>query len=95
MVTSRAVARLNLLCELCQPRVNPGGWFCALKGPDGELEASQASGAIKKLGGTLRKITPLTLPGGERRVILSIEQTSPCPAGYPRSWGQMKKRPLN
>ncbi len=95
VVTSRAVARLNLLCELCQPRVKPGGWFYALKGAEGELEASEAAGAIKKLGGTIRRIDPLTLPGGEKRVIIAIEQTAACPAGYPRSWGQMKKRPLN
>ena len=94
VVTSRAVARLNLLCELCQPRVKLGGMFCALKGADGELEASEAAGAIKKLGGTIRKIDPLTLPGGEKRVIIAVEQTKACPAGYPRTWGQMKKRPL-
>lgn len=94
VVTSRAVARLNLLCELCQPRVKPGGWFYALKGPDGELETSEAAAAIKLLGGTLRKVTPLTLPGGERRVIVAVEQTRPAPAGYPRPWGQMKRRPL-
>jgi len=94
VVTSRAVARLNLLCELCQPRVKPGGWFYALKGADGELEASEAAGAIKKLGGTIRKIEPLSLPGGEKRVIIAVEQTRACPPGYPRAWGQMKKRPL-
>lgn len=95
VVTSRAVARLPLLCELCQPRLHPGGWFYALKGAEGELEASEAAGAIHILGGTIRKIETLTLPGGEKRVLIAIEQTRPCPAGYPRSWGQIKKRPLN
>lgn len=95
VVTSRAVARLQLLSELCLPRVRLGGWFCAMKGPEGEQETSEAIGAIRKLGGTLRKITPLTLPGGEKRVIIAVEKTQPTPAGYPRPWGQIKRRPLN
>lgn len=94
VVTSRAVARLNLLCELCQPRVRVGGWFYALKGPEGEQEASEAAEAIRLLGGTLRRIDPLRLPDGQRRTIIAVEQTRPAPVGYPRPWGQMKKRPL-
>ena len=30
----------------------------------------------------------------QRRTIIAVEQTRPAPAGYPRPWGQMKKRPL-
>ena len=88
------MARLNLLCELCQPRVRVGGWFYALKGPEGEQEASEAAEAIRLLGGTLRRIDPLRLPDGQRRTIIAVEQTRPAPSGYPRPWGQMKKRPL-
>lgn len=94
VVTSRAVARLNLLCELCQPRVRPGGRFYALKGPGGEAEAAEAAGAIRRLGGELEGITHITLPEGDERVIITIRQIHPTPAGYPRPWGQMKRRPL-
>ena len=94
MVVSRAVARLYLLCERCQPRVRTGGWFYAMKGPDAEQEASEAAAAIRILGGTLRAVAPLTLPGGERRRIVAVEQTRPAPAGYPRSWSLIKRRPL-
>ena len=94
VVTSRAVARLNLLCELCQPRVRPGGRFCALTGPGGEAEAAEAAGAIRRLGGELEGITHITLPKGDERVIITIRQIHPAPAGYPRPWGQMKRRPL-
>ena len=94
VVTSRAVAAESTVRAMPAPGQSRR-LVLRPQGSGRRARGQQASGAIKKLGGTLRKITPLTLPGGERRVILSIEQTSPCPAGYPRSWGQMKKRPLN
>jgi len=94
LVTSRAVARLQALCELCLPHVRVGGCFHAMKGPDGGAEAAEAANAIRILGGGAAELTHLTLPGGERRVIVTVRKLRDTPAGYPRPWGQIKRKPL-
>ena len=48
--TSRAVARLNILSELCIPFVKIGGSFIAMKSGKGAEEAAEATLGIKKLG---------------------------------------------
>ena len=59
---SRAVARLNLLCELCLPFVRVGGLFLAMKGPGAEEETQEAQKAIAALGGRLERIAVYTVP---------------------------------
>jgi len=54
--TSRAVARLNVLCELCLPYVKLGGYFLALKGAMAQEEAEEAKKAIHALGGEVETI---------------------------------------
>jgi len=49
LVTSRAVARLNILLELCLPFVVPGGIFAAYKGPDAAAEVQAAKNALSEL----------------------------------------------
>ena len=53
VVTSRAVARLNLLCELCLPYVHEGGYFLAMKGAQAGEELTEAAKAIRTLGGAV------------------------------------------
>ncbi|MGZ4112089.1 MAG: 16S rRNA (guanine(527)-N(7))-methyltransferase RsmG, partial [Tumebacillaceae bacterium] len=45
-VTARAVARLNVLAELCLPYLKVGGHFFAMKGPDADNEVSEAKRAL-------------------------------------------------
>lgn len=61
---SRAVARLNVLCELCLPYVQVGGTFLAMKGAAAQAEVEQARGAIRRLGGEVARLA--AFPQGGR-----------------------------
>lgn len=92
---SRAVARLNMLCEFCLPYVKVGGCFLALKGPAAGEEIDEAKKAIGLLGGKLEKIHEYSVPGTElKHNIVIIHKVSPTPKKYPRRFAQMKKSPL-
>lgn len=94
LVISRAVARMNVLCELCLPLVRIGGRFVAMKGSDGMAELEEARCAIEKLGGRLRSTHPLTLGDAGGRVLIEVEKIAPTPNSYPRQFGRIKKKPL-
>ena len=92
---SRAVARLNLLCELCLPYVRVGGTFLALKGPGAAEELAEAQRAITLLGGGEAEILDYTLPGEDAdHKLVVIRKLRPTPKTYPRKFAQMKKTPL-
>ena len=94
-VTSRAVARLSMLCELCLPLVKPGGVFAAMKGPDAREELSEAARAVRLLGGGEPRVETYVIPGTdiEHSVVL-IPKVRPTPATYPRRFAAIKKSPL-
>ena len=92
---SRAVARLNVLCELCLPYVKPGGAFLALKGPSLCEELREAEGAIRLLGGRLEDVVAYTVPGIElSHSYAVIRKVSSTPKKYPRRFAQIKSAPL-
>lgn len=92
---SRAVARLNLLCELCLPYVKKGGAFIAMKGSDLEEELAEARHCIHVLGGQVEKKIDYTIPGTDvTHCALIIRKMADTPAKYPRRWAQIKKNPL-
>ena len=92
---SRAVARLNLLSELCLPFVRVGGLFLAMKGPGAEEELREAERAIALLGGKAERVAQYPIPGTDtRHSVVQIRKLRPTPARYPRRWAQMKKAPL-
>lgn len=93
--SARAVARLNVLCELCLPYVKTGGAFLAMKGPELDAELREAYVALKTLGGTAERRIAYTIPGTDTGHIAAvIRKTGPTPARYPRKWAQIKKKPL-
>ena len=92
---SRAVARLNLLAELCLPFVKVGGIFAAMKGPEVTEELRNAEKGIRLLGGEVERVAEYAVPGTElRHNAVLIRKVSETPKKYPRKWGQMKKQPL-
>ena len=92
---SRAVARLNLLCELCLPLAKKGGAFIAMKGPACADELNAAKRAIKLLGGEVEDVKKYLVPGTDAtHSAIIIRKTADTPAKYPRRWAQIKKQPL-
>lgn len=93
LCTSRAVARLNVLAELCLPLVKVGGLFLAMKGSQAEDELREASHAIKTLGGALEQVCPYPC-GDATHYVVCIRKLHPTPAAYPRTFAKIKQKPL-
>ncbi|MGL5296899.1 MAG: 16S rRNA (guanine(527)-N(7))-methyltransferase RsmG [Culicoidibacterales bacterium] len=95
LATARAVARLNMLAELCLPFVKINGLFVAMKGASSSEELLEAAKGLKILGGHLQKEVILQLPEEEsHRAIVVVDKIKPTHKKYPRSFGQIKKKPL-
>jgi 16S rRNA (guanine527-N7)-methyltransferase len=89
IAVSRAVAKLNVLSELCLPFVRPGGCFIAQKGANCEPELEEALTAISELGGGIQSIVSY-----EYGTIVLISKKSATPDKYPRSWKKIARTPL-
>ena len=92
---SRAVASLELLCELCLPYLKVGGRFLAMKGVDSGEEINHAARCISILGGRLLPSVDYVIPGANvRHRVVLVEKCTPTPNGYPRRWAKIQKAPL-
>jgi 16S rRNA (guanine527-N7)-methyltransferase len=92
---ARAVAYLPALTEYLLPLVQVGGAMLAQKGQSGPEEAHKADKALKILGGSLRQLVPVTLPGvADERYLVVVDKVAATPAGYPRKPGIPAKKPL-
>ena len=92
---ARAVAQISELSEYLLPLVRVGGRMLAMKGDSGPAEAQSAGAAIELLGGRLRQLERLNLPGvTEDRYLIVIDKVVPTPEKYPRRVGIPAKRPL-
>ena len=93
VAVSRAVARLNLLSELCLPYVKVGGKFLALKGAMAQEEADEARKAIETLGGRISGIWEYPVGDAVHRIV-AVEKVRPTPRAYPRKFAKIKQSPL-
>ena len=92
---ARAVANLPVLVELLLPLVRLGGGVIAQKGESGPVETQKANNAIHILGGSLRQLLPVTIPGVvEERYLVIIDKKARTPKTYPRRTGIPAKHPL-
>ena len=95
IATSRAVAALPLLSELCLPLVKPGGWFLAMKAVDSDQELRSAAHAIETLGGQLVRTENYQIPGIDvSHRLVFIKKIKETPKKYPRPFAKIKKNPL-
>lgn len=95
LVTARAVADLQTLCEYCLPFVKPGGAFLALKGAEMGEELARARRAVSLLGAETESVVPYALPGsGDGRTLVVLRKIAPTPGAYPRASAKIAKAPL-
>jgi 16S rRNA (guanine527-N7)-methyltransferase len=101
IVVSRAVAPLNVLCELCIPYVKIGGHFIAFKSKKLKNELEDSIKIISKLGGKIQKIkeikfneendnTKNSLENTLVRKILIIKKIKETPKEFPRKFSKIK-----
>lgn len=94
-VTARAVARLNILLELCMPLVKVGGSFIAMKSVLASEELEESKNAIAKLGGKIKEVINYELPDDAgTRTLIVIEKIKNTPNIYPRIFKKIKENPL-
>lgn len=93
IAVSRAVARLNVLLELCLPLVRVGGRFLAMKGADAGTELAEADHALDVLGGRVCETRVYPVGDALHRVIV-VEKVAASPVQYPRRFAKIKQKPL-
>lgn len=92
---ARAVAVLPALAEYMLPLVRVGGAALAMKGETAAAEVNSADYAIRLLGGQVRKMIPVVLPGvADERYLVVIDKIAATPLAFPRKVGIPTKKPL-
>ena len=92
---ARAVANLPILVEYPLPLARVGGGMLAQKGESGPAETHNAEQAMKLLGGKLRQLIKVELPGVvDERYLVIVDKSAATPPGYPRKAGIPSKKPL-
>jgi 16S rRNA (guanine527-N7)-methyltransferase len=92
---ARAVANINVLAEFLLPLVKVGGNMLAQKGESGPADAQSAERAFRLLGGKLKQVIPVHLPGvADDRYLVLVDKVAATPPKYPRRPGMPAKQPL-
>ena len=96
VVSARAVARLNMLSELCLPFLKVGGVFLSMKSRLGDEELQEALSGIGTLGGKPRAVKKFTLIGGDNadRCLIIIDKRKSTPPQFPRAYARISSKPL-
>lgn len=95
LVTARAVARLNILSELCIPYVKIGGYFIALKGKNTPFEVAECEKTFESLGAISDGVIKYNLRDyQDERYLVKVKKVRNTYKEYPRIFGKIKKRPL-
>jgi 16S rRNA (guanine527-N7)-methyltransferase len=95
LALARALSGMATLAELTLPLVRVGGLVIAQKGPDPAAEVAASQNAITILGGQVREIVPVAIPGLEgARHLVVLEKVLATSQPYPRRPGIPAKRPL-
>ena len=94
IVTSRAVAKFNILVELTLPFVKVGGYFIAYKSVNYLDELETAKEGIDILGGIIEKVVDYDINIDEKRVLIFIKKIKKTDSKYPRIFGKIKNAPL-
>jgi len=90
---SRAVAKLNVLCELAAPFIKPDGFFVAYKSKNVQEEIYEAENALKILGLNITDTVEFHLNDSER-VLVKIKKVKKISPKYPRNFSDITKNPL-
>ena len=90
IVTSRALADVNIGLELCMPLVKIDGYYLPML-----VGYDLGKNTIKTLGGKFIEEISFTLPiENSSRKILKIKKVEHTLEKYPRAFSQIKKKPL-
>lgn len=94
IVTSRAVAPLNILLEYSIPILKTNKYFISYKG-NISREIIESKNAISKLDSKIEEIIEFKLPIEEsQRTIIKIKKLKPTNKKYPRKYSEIKNKPL-
>lgn len=94
VVVSRAVAKLNILGEICIPMVKVNGYFIPMKA-NIEEELGESKKALQTLDATIEEVITFHLPlENSIRNLIKIKKNKKTNIIYPRQFSQIKKKPL-
>lgn len=93
-VSARAVARLNVLLELCLPWAKVGGAFVAMKGIDVAEELSECKTALSTLGGAQEAVMSYSIGEEKAHALVIVRKVKTTPVKYPRAFAKIKAKPL-